>query len=161
MIREKNKDYLRYSREEIWHHRRQKSAFGHSVPVNAKLSEIFLQLHISEKTGRGIPVISFEYGEGAFDFSDNDITVTIPFNFINEVGDKVGDKVGNKTEENGLNDLQTKVLAEIRNKPNITKKELAIVCCLGKTSIDNAIVVLKKRGYIERIGSNKSSYWKC
>lgn len=36
---------------------------GHSVPVNEKLSEIFLQLHISEKTGRGIPVISSEYGE--------------------------------------------------------------------------------------------------
>lgn len=58
---------------------------GHSVPVNEKLSEIFLQLHISEKTGRGIPVISSEYGEGAFDLSDNDIIVTIPFNFINEV----------------------------------------------------------------------------
>ena len=68
---------------------------GHSVPVNEKLSEIFLQLHISEKTGRGIPVISSEYGEGAFDFSDNDVTVTIPFNFINEVGDKVGDKTLN------------------------------------------------------------------
>ena len=129
------------------------------------LSEILLQLHIGEKTERGIPVISFEYGEGAFDFSDNDITVTIPFNFIDEGGDKVGNKMGNKvsnkTEENGLNDSQTKVLAEIRNNPNITKKELAIVCCLGKTSIDNAIVVLKKRGYIERIGSNKSGYWKC
>ena len=87
---------------------------GHSVPVNEKLSEIFLQLHISKKTGRGIPVISSEYGEGAFDFSDNDITVTIPFNFVNEAGDKVGDKT--------LNDSQTRVLAEIRNNPNITKK---------------------------------------
>ena len=115
---------------------------GHSVPVNAMLSEIFLQPHIDEKTERGIPVISFEYGEGAFDFSDNDITVAAPFNFINGVGNKVG----NKTEENGLNDSQTKVLVEIRNNPNITKKELAIVCCLGKTSIDNAIVVLKKEG---------------
>lgn len=110
---------------------------GHSVPVNEKLSEIFLQLHISEKTGRGIPVISSEYGEGAFDFSDNDITVTSPFNFINEVGDKVGDKVGNKIEGNGLNDSQTKVLAEIRNNPNITKKELAVVCHLGRTSIND------------------------
>lgn len=92
---------------------------GHSVPVNAKLSEVFLQLHTSEKTGRGIPVISSEYGEGAFDFSDNDITVTIPFNFINEVGNKAGNNVGNKTEENGLNDSQTKVISEIRNNPNI------------------------------------------
>lgn len=129
---------------------------GHSVPVNEKLSEIFLQLHISEKTGRGIPVISSEYGEGAFDFSDNDTTVTIPFNVINEVGDKVG----NKTEEHGLNDSQTKVLAEIRNNPNITKPQLMIICHLGKTSIDKIISVLKEKGYIERIGSNKSGYWK-
>lgn len=125
---------------------------GHSVPVNEKLSEIFLQLHISEKTGRGIPVISSEYGEGAFDFSDNDVTVTIPFNFINEVGDKVGDKT--------LNDSQTRVLAEIRNNPNITKPQLMIACNLGKTSIDNIISTLKKKGYIERVGSNKSGYWK-
>lgn len=126
---------------------------GHSVPVNEKLSEIFLQLHISEKTGRGIPVISSEYGEGAFDFSDNDITVTIPFNFINEVGDKVGDK--------SLNDFQTRVLAEIRNNPNITKPQLMIICHLGKTSIDKIISALKEKGYIERIGSNKSGYWKA
>lgn len=126
---------------------------GHSVPVNEKLSEIFLQLHISEKTGRGIPVISSEYGEGAFDFSDNDITVTIPFNFINEVGDKVGDK--------SLNDFQTRVLAEIRNNPNITKPQLMIICHLGKTFIDKIISVLKEKGYIERIGSNKSGYWKA
>ena len=130
---------------------------GHSVPVNEKLSEIFLQLHISEKTGRGIPVISSEYGEGAFDFSDNDITVTIPFNFINEVGNKVGDKVGNKS----LNDFQTRVLAEIKNNPNITKPQLMIICHLGKTSIDKIISVLKEKGYIKRIESNKSGYWKA
>lgn len=41
-------------------------------------------------------MISSEYGEGTVDFSDNDITVTIPFNFINGVGDKVGNNVGNK-----------------------------------------------------------------
>ena len=31
---------------------------GESVPVNEKLSEIFLQLHISEKSGRGVPKIT-------------------------------------------------------------------------------------------------------
>ena len=68
--------------------------FAHT---NAKLLEIFLQPHIDEKTGRGIPVISSKCGKGAFDFSNNDIAVAISFNFINEVGNKVG----NKTEEQG------------------------------------------------------------
>ena len=31
---------------------------GESIPVNEKLSEIFLQLHISEKSGRGVPKIT-------------------------------------------------------------------------------------------------------
>ncbi len=39
---------------------------GESVPVNEKLSEIFLQLHISEKSGRGVPKITEIYGKEAF-----------------------------------------------------------------------------------------------
>lgn len=46
---------------------------------------------------------SSKYGDGTFDFYDNDITVIIPFRFINEVGNKVG----NKTEENELDNPQT------------------------------------------------------
>lgn len=38
---------------------------GHSVPVNDKLSELFLRLHISEKTGRGIPTIVDKYSQKA------------------------------------------------------------------------------------------------
>lgn len=51
---------------------------GESVPVNEKLSEIFLQLHISEKSGRGVPKITEIYGKEAFAFRENSIVVTIP-----------------------------------------------------------------------------------
>ncbi len=73
---------------------------GESVPVNEKLSEIFLQLHISEKSGRGVPKIIEIYGPEAFTFRENSIVVTIPFEQLvdepveAEVGDKVGDKGG-------------------------------------------------------------------
>lgn len=63
---------------------------GVSVPVNKKLSEILLQLHISEKSGRGVPRIVKEYGQGAFDFKDNAIAVTIPFNRL-DLGDAPSD----------------------------------------------------------------------
>ena len=53
---------------------------GESIPVNKKLSEIFLQLHISEKTGRGVPKITEKYGKEAFEFRENSIIVKIPFN---------------------------------------------------------------------------------
>lgn len=66
--------------------------------------------------------------------------------------------MGDKNTESLLNHTQTCILAEIRNNPNITKPRLAEMLKFGKTTIDNGIAVLKKYGYIERIGSNKSGY---
>lgn len=67
---------------------------GESVPVNQKLSEIFLQLHISEKTGRGVPKVVEKYGKDAYEFHENTILVTIPFRWINSVGWNV-EQIGN------------------------------------------------------------------
>ena len=82
-----------------------------------------------KKAGRGIPTIVNKYGKESIKVSENNIIVTIPFNRINEVGDKVGDK----SKSNDLSISQIKVLAEIRNNPNITKPQLMIKCELGKT----------------------------
>ena len=133
---------------------------GESIPVNRKLSEIFLQLHISEKTGRGVPTITQIYGKDAYDFRENSIVVTIPFKWINVMGDKRGDKVSDKTSNTRLNNTQHRILAEIRNNPNITKPQLVSLLSVSKTTIDTGVAALKKKGYIERIGSNKTGYWK-
>ena len=68
-----------------------------------------------------IPTITNKYGKESIKVSENNIIVTIPFNRINDMGDKVGDKVGDKLNSAWLNFSQIKVLAEIRNNPNITK----------------------------------------
>ena len=109
---------------------------------------MFLQLHISEKTGRGVPTIISKYGKRSIKISNNTIIVTIPFNRINKVGDK------------SLNNSEIKVLAEIRNNPNVTKPQSEVLGNLGKTSIDNCISLLKKKKYIERVGARKNGYWK-
>lgn len=100
-------------------------------------------------------MITNKYGKEAIKISENKIIVTIQFNRIN----KVGNKVGNKLNSDLLNTSQVKVLAKIRNNPNITKSQLMIKCDLGKTSIDNIIKTLKNRNYIKRVGSNKTGYW--
>ncbi len=53
---------------------------GVSVPVNPDLSTIFLQLHISERTGRGVPKIINAYDRGIFEFGENTISVILPYN---------------------------------------------------------------------------------
>ena len=69
-------------------------------------------------------------------------------------------KVNDKNPESILKHTQARILAEIRNNPNITKARLAEILNLGKTTIDKGIAVLKKYRYIERVGSNKSGYWR-
>ncbi len=127
---------------------------GESVPVNRCLSDIFLQLHISERSGRGVPIITQVYGKDAFEFRENAIVVTIPFEKISLV---VGDKVGDK--ERNLNPTHELILKEMRNNPNITQPQLMEIVGIGKTAIQNNISFLRKNGYIKRMGSNKNGYW--
>ena len=134
------------------------------MPVNEKLSEIFLQLHISEKSGRGVPTIISTYGKDSIKINENSIVVTIPFNWINVVGNKVGKKVGNKVlgkdEKADLTENRMKIISEIRNNPNITKEQLSINIGISTTAIDKNLEYLKVHNYIERVGSKKTGYWK-
>jgi predicted HTH transcriptional regulator len=131
---------------------------GESVPVNQNLSDVFLQLHISERSGRGVPKITEIYGDNAFEFRENSIVVTLPFNTIDA---DVADKTVYKVVDNGfLNTTQERLLQELRNNPNLTQPQLASIMGLGKTAIQNNIAFLKKNGYIERVGANKRGYWK-
>ena len=88
-----------------------------------------------------MPIVTQRYGRNAYEFRENSIVVTIPFNWINVMGDRVGNKEGNKggnkNREYGLNQTQVRILAEIRNNPNITKVRLMELLGLGKTTIDN------------------------
>lgn len=128
---------------------------GESVPVNEKLSEIFLQLHISEKSGRGVPKIIEVYGKDAFTFRENSIVVTIPLTRIHE--QQIGNKVGNKKP---LNARRKRIVAEMRDNPGVTTAELHIMLGISETAVENNITFLKDNGYVERIGAKKNGYWK-
>jgi len=129
---------------------------GESVPVNKDLSDVFLQLHISERSGRGIPTITSVYGREAFQFRENSIKVTIPFAYLST---DVGNKVRNKEEEKKLNPTRQKIMAEMRNNPNITQQQLESSVGVSRTAIYNNIRFLRENGYITRIGSKKNGYW--
>ena len=62
------------------------------------VSEIFLQLHISEKSGRGVPEIIEVYGRKVFTFRENSIVVTIPLHRIKRLGIKLGIRWGRKKD---------------------------------------------------------------
>ncbi|MEZ3479035.1 MAG: hypothetical protein K1W08_10580 [Lachnospiraceae bacterium] len=85
------------------------------------------------------------------------LNATIRNEVINET-----DGVINKIINGAINISLTEqaVFAAIKKKPRITKMELQKETSLGKSTIDRAIKALKEKCLIERVGSNKTGYWK-
>lgn len=79
------------------------------------------------------------------------------FERINKVGNKVGKKVGDKKH---LNSRRQKIIAEMRDNPNITTAELHNILGVSETAVENNISFLRENWYIERVGSKKAGYWK-
>lgn len=129
---------------------------GESVPVNEKLSEIFLQLHISEKSGRGVPKITQLYGKEAFSFRENSIVVTIPFQRIK--GNEIVRNNGLESKSL-INYKKQQILTEIRDNPNITSVELQRTLSISRSALEKHLRFLRENGYIKRVGSKKSGYW--
>ena len=48
----------------------------------------------------------------------------------------------------------------MRNNPNITTAQLMVLLGCVETTVDNHIAYLRKNGYVERIGSRKTGWWK-
>ena len=134
---------------------------GESVPVNRRLSDIFLQLHISERTGRGVPRIVGKYGRGCYEFREKSIVVTIPFEKIGGGDDGTRPTEAERGEGDvRLNGTQQHVLDAMRDNPDVTHAQLMAALGLGRTSVQNAVSHLRRNGLVERVGSDKSGWWR-
>lgn len=104
---------------------------GASLPVNDVLASIFLQLRISERSGRGVPKIVGRYGKEAIQIEKNRIIVTIPFDKIGVNSFVVSNKVSNKVSDK-LNKTKLKMIELIRDNPNITINQFSIMLKLSE-----------------------------
>lgn len=71
---------------------------------------------------------------------------------IEKVPNKVPDKVPNKSE--------SRVLDLLLESPHITAYEIADEIGITDRAVRKIISSLKEQGIVERVGSNKSGYWK-
>ena len=135
---------------------------GASIPVNEVLASIFLQLRLSERSGRGVPKIVSRYGKDSIRIEKNRIIVTIPFDRIDAIkGSKssVVSMVDERQAINSLNSTQASIIAFMRDNPNVTMGQLAKKIGLSESGIKKNIRILKDLGIIERIGADKNGYW--
>lgn len=133
---------------------------GASLPVNQELSDICLQLRLSERSGRGVPKIISKYGKEAFEIEKNRITVTIPFNKINVVPFDIVHQEVHQEVHQRLKGSKLIIVETLRDNPNTTIPQLVIKTGITIDGVKKNLKELKKAGFIERIGSNNGGYWK-
>ncbi len=135
---------------------------GKSKPRCNELAEIFLQLKISERSGRGVTKIYDKYGENVFEINDDFIKVTIPFSFERKFGNdyeiEPNQTINKKTKKS--DEIKLIILREMKENPYITTIDLVNVTKIGKTSIQKYIKDLTEGKIIERIGGKRGGYWK-
>lgn len=131
---------------------------GMSVPVNRSLSDIFLQLHISERSGRGVPKIVEKYGRDAYEFGEGWIAVTLPFERV-VTQDNRPDSTSIGDVRPALSPVREKILFLMRDNPNITQRHMAEELGMGHTAIAGHVAWLRDNGYVVREGSRKAGWW--
>ena len=129
---------------------------GVSIPVNEVLASIFLQLRLSERSGRGVPKIVGAYGRESIRIEKNFIIVTIPFNRINVTPFELN--MGEKSEI-AQNEPLKKVLVVIKERPNLSKEKIAEKIGMSRATVTRALAKLVESGAIKRVGSDKTGLW--
>ena len=112
--------------------------------------KIFLQCHIAEQTGHGVPKVVRKYGAQAYDFGTSTITVTIPFD---RSGFKRGDVPVNVPVKQTDED---KIVEAIKLNNRLTMDDMARI--IGKTR-KTVMRLLKKSDRIIRVGFDKTGHW--
>lgn len=126
---------------------------GKSLPVNDALMRVFVQTGLTEHTGHGIPVITTAYGRGAFDLSNGTVKVTLRFRGLRSAASR-------HQIQNPLTNIEMTVFDAIRANPYAKLKDISDITGVSRSYVGKITVKLKDMGLIERIGNQRTGYWK-
>ena len=127
---------------------------GKSLPVNDALMRVFVQTRLTEHTGHGIPVITAAYGKEAFDLTNGTVTVTLRFRGLRSAASR-------RQVDKPLTDREMMVLDAIRSSPYAKLNDIAYMSGVSRPYVGRIVVRLKEKGLIERIGNQRTGYWKA
>ena len=100
----------------------------------------------------------------AFDIHDTYINVVIPFNkdIVSQMSDgkNNGKNNGKNLFNNDLSENEKRVLLELINNPSIPCDTLVVELKISRRTVSRVFETLVKKGYIQRVGTNKKGYWK-
>lgn len=137
-------------------------------PKNPPISKVFREIGLADELGSGMRntyKYTKMYSGGEPQFIEGDVfRITIPLSDVTTamVGPGSSDEAINEPINGAikLSELERRIFEAIKQNPQITRKGLIELLHVGESTVYRAIQKLKAEGFIERIGSNKTGYWK-
>ncbi len=134
---------------------------GCSMPRNRELMRVFRDMDLVENFGSGMHRILQVYDRNIFKIFDN--FVMTEFKYDEEVLKQITStqNVGtNDTVKDIVNDTVKLIYGSVKSDCYITIAELMEQTKKSRPTITRALSELKEKGYIERVGSDKTGFWK-
>ena len=133
---------------------------GVTAPRNKELIRVFKDVDLIENIGSGVLRILDAYDKSCFKFMEHFLRVTFkykenPFNYKN-----ITPNNGVITGVKNINVNEQIILDFIIKNPNISQKEISEKSKIPYRTVQRLIASLKSKNLIERVGSNKTGYWK-
>lgn len=123
-----------------------------SIPHNKLIADVFYKAGFIESWGRGTQrIIDKCIAEG---LSAPVYEYKMGFLYLIFSNERINERV------NGLSETERKVYDLLEDKPYMKQKELSKELDLTEQYIRKIIKSLKDKKIIERVGSDKSGYWK-
>lgn len=126
---------------------------GISKQRNPELMRILHDLEFVEQTGLGVPRIVSKYGEEAFEFFDDFVKVTIPFD---EDVMKLVPNVPHDVSHDVPHDDINIIISMIKSNPNVTRDEMAKAINKSTKTVQRLI---NKCDEIIFVGSGDKGHW--
>ena len=137
---------------------------GVTAPRNKELIRVFKDVDLIENIGSGVLRILDAYDKNCFKFMDHFLRVSFkykenPFEYENNTP-KNGAISGAINDVKNITDNEQIIINVIIENSNISQKEISDISKIPYRTVQRLIASLKSKKIIERVGSNKSGYWK-
>ena len=136
-----------------------------SKPFNPNIANGFFRAGFIETWGRGIEKICEackNYGTTLPEYTVYPEDIMIKFEALN-TAKNIAKNIAKNTANSSKNKIEENtpiVLEFLRQYPKTTQKNIIENLNISKRTLERIISLLKEDGYIERIGNNRSGYWK-
>lgn len=138
---------------------------GKSKPLSPTLMKLAINVDLTDQTGKGNKDIVKAYGPNVFEFSDNFLTVKIPYNplvkeCLSPIVDRVNAPINVPVKSSSLGQIEQAVLKTLRDSPRLVREDIAVLLGKSAKTVSRALSSLRRQGLIVRSGSDKAGYWK-